>query len=261
MRTLHTSTPEAPGYLLTFEGGEGGGKGTQIEGLVAHLRSLGYPVTQTHEPGGTRIGDAVRRILLDPDHRGMDGRTELLLYEASRAQLLREVIHPALAQGHVVVCDRFSDSTTVYQGYARGIALAVITQLNTITTGGLRPDCTVLLDLDPGIGLQRIQERARLDRVEAEALAFHQQVRQGYRMLAAEEPERFLVIDASQPPDRIQTALRGAVLTRLCDAGLMPCDLAQVHGAYGACGSCTSASRETKPCPAIRAARTSVSTR
>ena len=255
MMTLHTSTPEAPGYLLTFEGGEGGGKGTQIEGLVAHLRSLGYPVTQTHEPGGTRIGDAVRRILLDPDHRGMDGRTELLLYEASRAQLLREVIHPALAQGHVVVCDRFSDSTTVYQGYARGIALAVITQLNTITTGGLRPDCTVLLDLDPGIGLQRIQERAHLDRVEAEGLAFHQRVRQGYRMLAAEEPERFLVIDASQPPDRIQTALRTAAVTRLCHAGLLPPDLARIHGAHRARGSCTFAGRETEPCPMIRAAR------
>ena len=123
MMTQHTSTHEAPGYLLTFEGGEGGGKGTQIEGLVAHLQSLAYAVTQTREPGGTRIGDAVRRILLDLNHRGMDFRAEVLLYEASRAQLLREVIHPALAQGHMVVCDRFYDSTTVYQGYARGIDL------------------------------------------------------------------------------------------------------------------------------------------
>jgi dTMP kinase len=250
-----TSTQEAPGYLLTFEGGEGGGKGTQIEGLVAHLQSLGYAVTQTREPGGTRIGDAVRRILLDPNHRGMDFRAELMLYEASRAQLLREVIHPALAQGHVVVCDRFSDSTTVYQGYARGIDLDVINQFNTIATGGLQPDCTVLLDLDPVIGLQRIQKRTRLDRLEGEALAFHERVRHGYRTLAAEDPERFLVIDASQPPDHIQTALRTAVVTRLCHVGLMPPDLARIHDAHGERGPSTFAGRETEPCPTIRAAR------
>ena len=245
------------GYLLSFEGGEGGGKGTQIANLVMYLKALGYPITETREPGGTLIGNDIRGILLNPKHAGMDYLTELLLYEATRAQLLREVIRPALSRGEIVICDRFADSTTVYQGDARGIDLQIIGQLNQIATNGLRPDYTVLLDLDPIIGLQRIQKRGTPDRLEQEALTFHQRVRQGYLRLAKQEPDRFLVIDASENPTQIQATIRTALITRLCQATWRPKppDLRQIDASHGGPIPCAATGCETEPCPTIRAAQ------
>jgi dTMP kinase len=192
-----------PGLFITFEGGEGSGKTTQIKGLLAHLRATGRDAVETRDPGGTPIGKQIRGLLLDPRNAGMATAAELLLYEASRAQVVHEVIRPALAGGCTVLCDRFTDSTVAYQGYGRGLDLDLIAQLNALATEGLRPDLTVLLDLDPTVGLARAaqrvaQQQSRHDRIEEEVLTFHQRVRAGYRAVAAAEPERVMVLDASR---------------------------------------------------------------
>jgi len=190
------------GLFITFEGGEGSGKSTQIKLLARRLESGSLTVRTLREPGGTAIGEAIRRILLDPDSAGLDPRAELLLYEAARAQLVAEVIEPALAGGEIVLCDRFFDSSTAYQGHARGLDLDEIGALNAAATGGLSPDRTLVLDIDVARGIERATCEGA-DRLECEDTAFHERVRAGYLAIAAEQPGRVRVVDASGTPDEV----------------------------------------------------------
>lgn len=205
------------GMFITFEGIEGSGKSTQIVLLANHLTAQDRQVTLTREPGGTVIGDQVRRILLDPVNNELDSKAELLLYAASRAQHLAELIEPDLRAGKIVLCDRFSDATLAYQGYGRGLDRGMIRALDRIVTNSLQPDLTFLLDIDAATGLARARGRNKRGGLETEArfeneeLAFHQRVREGYHALAKEEPERFRVLDASRTPETIQTELRKIV--------------------------------------------------
>jgi dTMP kinase len=208
--------------FITFEGIEGSGKTTQIKRLVAALQAKGYDCVLTREPGATKIGEKIRAILLDANHTAMLPITELLLYEADRAQHVSEVIEPALAANNVVVSDRFSDATTVYQGYARGYDLKVIEQMHRMVLGQLKPDLTIVLDLPVELGLQRAWKRIRNqngslseDRFEREELVFHEKVRQGYLTLAGLEPERFRVIDASGEPEMVHKDVVEVVLSSL----------------------------------------------
>ena len=191
-----------PSAFITFEGGEGSGKSTQIRRLAKRLEAAGLPVRVLREPGGTRVGESVRELLLDPEHAGLNATAELLLYEASRAQLVADVIEPALEAGEVVICDRFFDSTTAYQGYARGLALERVRELNRIATLGIVPDRTIVLDIQPEKGVGRAT-RHGADRLEAESPAFHEAVREGFLAIAAQEPDRVRVVDASGTPDQV----------------------------------------------------------
>ena len=182
--------------FITLEGGEGCGKSTQITRLVRRLEAGGLAVRALREPGGTSVGEGVRALLLDPEHSGLDATAELLLYEASRAQLVADVIAPALEAGEIVICDRFYDSTTAYQGFARGLPLERIRQLNEIATLGIVPDRTIVLDIAPELGIRRAT-REGADRLEGESFAFHEAVRRGFLAIAAEEPGRVRVVDAS----------------------------------------------------------------
>jgi len=199
-----------PGVLVTFEGGEGTGKSTQIRLLAARLEAAGLPVLTLREPGGTRVGELVRDLLLDPAHGAMSARAELLLYEASRAQLVAEVIEPALAAGEVVLCDRFSDSTIAYQGLGRGLPLDEVRALNAAATAGLVPDRTIVLDLDAAHGLLRATGEGA-DRLESEEAAFHERVREGFRALAAEEPDRVRLVDATGTPEDVAARVAAAL--------------------------------------------------
>jgi dTMP kinase len=185
------------GAFITFEGGEGVGKSTQILLLSARLEGAGIEVLCLREPGGTRIGEVIRRILLDPAHTELDAMSELLLYEAARAQLVSEVIAPALAQGMTVLCDRFTDSTLAYQGFARGLDLAVVRRANLLGSEGLVPDRTVVLTHDPQGALDRATKEGT-DRLEAEGLAFHTRVLEGYRHIAAEDPTRVRLVESCE---------------------------------------------------------------
>jgi dTMP kinase len=202
------------GMFITFEGIEGSGKSTQIVMLANYLSAQGRQITLTREPGGTAIGDQVRKILLDPENTALDARAELLLYAAGRAQHLAELIAPDLREGKIVLCDRFSDATLAYQGYGRGIDRTMILSLDRIVTNGLRPHLTVLLDIDAAAGLARARVRNKRSGLEAEArfeneeFAFHQRVREGYLELAREDPARFRVMDALPAPEVIQDRLR-----------------------------------------------------
>ena len=205
------------GLFISFEGIEGSGKTTQISMLSDYLLARGRSVRLTREPGGTLIGDRVRKILLDPANAALDPRAELLLYAAGRAQHLAELIRPALGDGMIVLCDRFSDATIAYQGFGRGLDKDLIGNLDRLVTGGMRPDLTVLLDIDASTGLARargrnsrhgLQEEARF---ENERLPFHERVRRGYLELAKQEPGRFRVVDASKQPEEIQKEIRGIV--------------------------------------------------
>lgn len=198
------------GVFVTFEGGEGCGKSTQLRLLARRLDAAGVPVRQLREPGGTAVGEAVRTILLDPEHAGLDDIAELLLYEAARAQLVAEVIEPALEAGEVVLCDRFYDSTTAYQGHARGIALDEVAELNRAATGGLAPDRTIVLDIRPSLGVARATSHST-DRLEAEDLAFHERVRAGFLAIAAQEPGRVRVVDASGDIDTVAEKVAAAL--------------------------------------------------
>jgi dTMP kinase len=192
--------------FVAFEGGEGVGKSTQIRLAAQWLRSVGHEVLETREPGGTPLGAELRRLVLDPDGQ-VSPRAEALLYAADRAQHVEHVIAPALAAGAVVLTDRYVDSTLAYQGAGRGLEDArVVTEW---ATGGLTPQLTVLLDLDPELGLARAGARgARPDRLESADLAFHHAVRDRFRALAAAEPERYLVLDASRSPEAVAAAVR-----------------------------------------------------
>jgi dTMP kinase len=198
------------GLFFTFEGVEGSGKTTQLQRLAATLRDAGQPVTETREPGGTSLGEAIRSMLLMTRDQEMAAEAELFLYLASRAQLTCECIRPSLEAGIIVVCDRFADATVAYQGHGRGLDLRRIASMNQVATGGLTPDLTVLLDLDPREGLRRVTMRGQvslpeplLDRLESETLEFHDRVREGYLHLAREEPHRFLVVDATRQEETI----------------------------------------------------------
>jgi len=194
--------------FITFEGGEGSGKSTQAKALYRRLLKSGIPALLTHEPGGTPLGNQLRRWLKGTGGGGkgenekgeIDPQTELLLFNASRAHLISQVIRPALKEGTVVICDRFAASTTVYQGYGRGLDFDLIEAANNIATQGLRPDLTVLLDIPVEQGLARKSLR---DRFEREEIAFHQRVRQGYLEMAKKDPERWLVLDASLPSKEV----------------------------------------------------------
>jgi dTMP kinase len=197
------------GVFITIEGGEGVGKSTQARRLVERLRGAGATVTQTREPGGTPVGDRIRALLLDPLAQ-MSPSTELLLYEASRAEITAVVIEPALARGDVVVCDRFYDSTTAYQAYGRGLDVDLICALNATATGGLRPDVTVYLALAAEEALPRATHGGA-DRIEAESLAFHAKVVEGFEQIAAAEPERVLRVDASGESEDVAARVWAAV--------------------------------------------------
>jgi dTMP kinase len=198
------------GLFITFEGGEGCGKSTQIAALKARLEALGKTVVQTREPGGTALGESVRKLLqYDDAGHGMSPEAELLLFAASRAQHVRELIAPAIAEGQIVLCDRFLDSTTVYQGVARAIDSKKVDTINQFAIGDTNPDLTILIDLPPEIGLARVHARSdgQLDRMEKEAIGFFQAVRQGYLDLAKSEPKRFLVLDGSQSVEELETQI------------------------------------------------------
>jgi len=188
--------------FITFEGGEGCGKTTQAKALYRRLSRLGISAELTHEPGGTALGSQLRRLLKTRRQDEISPEAELFLFAACRVQLVNGVIRPGLQKGKVVICDRFADSTTVYQGYGRGIDLTTIKAVNEFATKGTKPDLTVLLDIPVAKGLGRKQAKMK-DRFEAEETAFHDRVRDGYLKLAAEEPERWLVIDATLPKARI----------------------------------------------------------
>lgn len=201
------------GLFITFEGPEGGGKTTQMAGLVAFLRQAGFDLLATREPGGTAIGDQVRAVLADHRNTAMRPRTELLLFQASRAQLVEQVIRPHLAQGGIVICDRYGDSTLAYQGYGhQQFELEQVRQLVEFATGGLKPDLTLLLDVDVETGLQRKQQEGEWNRLDAYQVDFHRRVRQGYLALAQAEPQRWRVIDANRPREAVQQELRQVVL-------------------------------------------------
>lgn len=204
--------------FITFEGGEGCGKSTQIQLLADRLIEGGAMVHQTREPGGTKLGEAIRNLLQhEYAGEGMCPEAELLLFTAARAQITRELIQPAIARGEIVLCDRFMDSTTVYQGVARAIDAEQVTRINQFATGGLKPDLTILLDLSPEVGMTRVHERSngQLDRMEKEDLTFFNEVRRGYLELADAEPDRFLVLDASRPIDTLQAEIWNAIEPRL----------------------------------------------
>ncbi|MGM0471062.1 MAG: dTMP kinase [Bacillota bacterium] len=211
------------GLLITVEGPEGAGKTTQLKLLASDLEELGYEVLSTREPGGTKVGDRIRSILLDSQLSNLEAKTELLLYAASRAQHVTEVIKPALKAGKVVLCDRFIDATMAYQGYGRKLDQGLIKQLNEIATAGLEPDLTLLLDIVPEVGLRRAKKSSQEldgslvagDRIEQEKLNFHQQVREGYLELAARFNERFVVIDANDDQEEVHRQLIATVKGRL----------------------------------------------
>ncbi len=209
--------------FITFEGPEGSGKTTQIRALGEHLSARGYDVLMTREPGGTDIGDQIRAVLHDVRNTAMLPNTEILLYSASRAQIVGEVIRPALAQGRIVLCDRYADSTMAYQGYGHGLDLAALSQITHFATGGLVPDLTIYLDLPVEMGLQRKWRafeagESELNRMDRQALDFHQRVRQGYLEMAAGEPGRWVVIDASLAVQEVQRIIRQHVEAQLDQA-------------------------------------------
>jgi dTMP kinase len=202
--------------FITLEGPDGSGKTTQAHLLAEWLREQGYEISLTREPGGTEIGDQIRTVLHDPRNTAMDARTEILLYSASRAQHVAQLIRPALAGGKVVVSDRYYDSTLAYQGYGRGLDLETLRAITAFATGGLRPDLTLYLDIPPEEGLQRKQAGGdEWNRLDAEALEFHQRVRAGYLELIRQEPDRWAVIDAARPVEEVQAEIRAQVQVRL----------------------------------------------
>ena len=205
--------------FITLEGPDGSGKTSQVAPLAEYLRAQDYEVVTTREPGGTSISNQVREILLNRmDNTAMHPRTEILLFCASRAQHVEEFIRPQLAAGKIVICDRFSDSTLAYQGYGHGLDIAVLKNLLNFTTGHLWPDLTLLLDVQAETGLRRRQKGGEeWNRLDAYAVQFHCQVREGYRHLMQEEPRRWRKIDAEQSPDHVQHQIQEAVMQFLRD--------------------------------------------
>jgi len=194
------------GLFITFEGLDGSGKTTQIEAFIKRLDDIGMAYQLFREPGGTVIGEKIRQILLDKEHTAMLPITELLLYSASRYQLTMNSIIPALEKSQVVICDRFYDSTTAYQGYGRGIDLNLIKQLNQAATASLVPDLTFILDIDLDVRQRRLGKKV-LDRLEQETIEFHKRVRDGFMQMAHAEPERIILIDGNRSTDDIASEI------------------------------------------------------
>lgn len=190
----------SPGAFIAFEGGEGAGKSTQERLLAEHLTAAGHEVVRTREPGGTPAAEAVRNIVLSPQFTGLDARSEALLFAASRGEHVARVIRPALERGAVVVCDRYLDSSVAYQGYGRGLGAERIRGLSLWATNNLLPDLTIVLDIDPLIGLKRITNP---DRLEAEPIEYHVRVRAAFLEIAGADPHRYLVVDANLPKGEI----------------------------------------------------------
>src|SRR5216110_3579511 len=195
--------------FITFEGSEGCGKSTQVQLLATRLEILGVPFVITREPGGTAIGESIHELLqFAPQSAGMTPETELLLFEASRSQLVREVIKPALESGKCVIADRFSDSTTVYQGAARKLDRQIVERLNAFAVGDCVPDITFVLDVDAATAESRMQREPRkTDRMEQQPAEFYERVREGYRDLAAHEPRRIVTIDGARHADEIESEI------------------------------------------------------
>ena len=204
---------DARGVLVTLEGIEGVGKSTQAQFVADYFRRYGHPVVLTREPGGTPVGEAIRRILLDTDQGGMADLTELLLLFAARADHLQRVIRPALLANQIVVCDRFTDASYAYQGAGRGIDKADIDAIKKVVVGGLEPHLTLLLDAPAEVGLARADRRGEKDRFEQEEVAFFDAVRRCYLELAEQQPRRFQVIDAARPIDQVQEQISTALET------------------------------------------------
>jgi len=206
--------------FITFEGPEGSGKTTQMELLRDYLEGKGYPVLATREPGGTSIGNQIRAVLLDPCNTEMLPASEALLFSAARAQIVNQVIRPHLAQGDIVLCDRYADSTLAYQGYGHGLDLEILHTITALATGGLKPDLTVYLDIDVEEGLRRKLTaheagNAEWNRLDQQEAAFHRRVREGYLKMATREPDRWLVVDATQSLEAIQALIRARVEAKL----------------------------------------------
>ncbi len=192
------------GCMIVCDGGNGAGKSTVLKAIAQHLQQQGHDHVMTREPGGTPIGEKIRDILLSTDSSAMCGMTELMLFAAARAQHVREKIIPAIRLGKVVVSDRFDSATVSFQHFARGLPLDLIKTLNELAIDGFRPDVTIILDLDPVAGLERVTSRgSQLDRMEKENIEFLSRAREGYLSQARDEPDRFVVIDASQPLERV----------------------------------------------------------
>lgn len=202
--------------FITFEGPEGSGKSTQIAMLAETLRERGFAVVNTREPGGTPIGDQIRAVVHHVENTSMSSEAELLLYSASRAQLVNEVIRPSLAANKIVLCDRYADSTIAYQGYGRNLSLTALHQITQFATGGLKPDLTLLLDIDVERGLaRRTNGGDEMNRLDLETVEFHKRVRAGYHTLATAEPNRWSIVNADRPVPEIQHDLTQIILSCL----------------------------------------------
>lgn len=203
--------------FITLEGPDGGGKSTQAKRLVDHLQAQGHEVLLTREPGGTEIGDQIRQVIMSLENKSMSPEAEFLLFSASRAQVVRELIEPQLERGGIVVCDRFYDSSLAYQGYGHELDLELLRTITGFVSGGLVPDLTFLLDLTSELGLERRKHDGRWNRLDDYDLAFHERVREGYHRLAELDPDRWVQIDAAQIEDEIQEQIRETVARRLDD--------------------------------------------
>ncbi len=203
------------GIFITIEGGDGSGKSTQIDLLTTYFEANGYEVLLTREPGGTVISEKIREVILNVDHMEMVDMTEALLYAASRAQHTQEFIIPNIKAGKVVICDRYVDSSVVYQGYARGLGIDEVEAINAHATVGTKPDLTILLDLPPEIGLARKKSQQALDRLELASDSFHMKVCEGYRELARRHPERILSVDATQSIEDIHKVIVSEIINRI----------------------------------------------
>ena len=206
-------------FFLSIEGPDGSGKTTQARLLAEHLRQAGHDVLLAREPGGTPIGDQIRQVLFSLDNKGMSPESEFLLFSASRAQLVRQVLRPHLQRGGLVVCDRFADSSLAYQGYGHGLELEMVQAVTRLATGGLRPNLTVLLDLPAEDGLARRKQGGRWNRLDDYDLEFHQRVRQAFLGLAAADPARWVTVDGRPAVEEVQREIQRVVDPRLAARG------------------------------------------
>jgi dTMP kinase len=198
--------------FITLEGPEGSGKSSQLPLLAEFLRAQGRDVICTREPGGTKIGDQIREVLVRMDNVELHPRTEILLFLSARAQLVEELILPSLADGKIVICDRYGDSTLAYQGYGHGLDLEKLRMMLEFATNGLKPDLTILLDVDVLVGLKRKKVKDEWNRLDAYEISFHERVREGYHHLTAQDPKRWRIVDASQSPELVQEQIRQLVI-------------------------------------------------
>lgn len=201
--------------FITFEGPEGSGKSSQLPALASFLEEQGYAVVCTREPGGTKIGDQIREVLVRMDNLELHPRTEILLFQAARAQLVEELVLPSLAEGKIVLCDRYGDSTLAYQGYGHGLDQEKLRMMLDFATGGLKPDLTILLDVDVMVGLKRKKAKDEWNRLDAYEISFHERVREGYHYLASSEKARWRIVDAAQDPEKVQQEIRQIVMGRI----------------------------------------------